>query len=293
MRQDRLGGTAFLFCYDSRDLERSDDVTVHISVNFTISAHDRRLSSRFGVFRLRSHLRLVNQLYQSNDNSGRAAGSEIVGVLDVSCSYSGSYWRSVVFTDNDPLILSAYSKVSSPLGLGLPLTRYILRNTGLSVVALTSKTSNRVKDDILSTVDDGSQKSLDSRLRVVTGVDLLDEKSVANASMEAELGKDIRLLACFAGEVMPFTAFRLLVADIPLLGVRSYNQKNRLHKSTWPKHSTLFNSTHSVISCSTSTSYPTSLTPASSPNSRASGGRKEARIQREDCWAKTPRSVLA
>lgn len=84
------------------------------------------------------------------------------------------------------------------------MTRYILQNTGLRVVTLTSKTSNRVKDDILSTVDGGPEKSLLSRLRVVTGVDLLDERSVERASTEAEVGKDIRLLACFAGEVIIF-----------------------------------------------------------------------------------------
>jgi hypothetical protein len=84
------------------------------------------------------------------------------------------------------------------------LTRYILKHTGLSVVALTSKTSNRVKDDILSGLDGGPGNPADSRLKVVAGVDLLDEKSVERASSEAEVGKNVRLLACFAGEVITF-----------------------------------------------------------------------------------------
>jgi hypothetical protein len=84
------------------------------------------------------------------------------------------------------------------------LTRYILQHTGLSVVALTSKTSNRVKDDILSGTDGVPENPAHSRLKVVSGVDLLDEKSVERAAAEAEVGKNIRLLACLAGEVNTF-----------------------------------------------------------------------------------------
>jgi hypothetical protein len=69
----------------------------------------------------------------------------------------------------------------------------------MSIVALTSKTSSRTKDDILSDIG-ASSSALRGRLRVVTGVDLLEEATVEKATKEAELGKDVRLVVCLAGE---------------------------------------------------------------------------------------------
>jgi hypothetical protein len=69
----------------------------------------------------------------------------------------------------------------------------------MSVVALTSKTSSRIKDDILSDMGTSSS-ALEGRLKVVTGVDLLEEATVERATKEAELGKDVRLVVCLAGE---------------------------------------------------------------------------------------------
>lgn len=72
----------------------------------------------------------------------------------------------------------------------------------MSVVALTSKTSSRIKDDILSDVGQSSSSTAHAdRLRVVTGVDLLAEDTVERAAKEAELGKSARLIVCLAGEV--------------------------------------------------------------------------------------------
>ena len=72
----------------------------------------------------------------------------------------------------------------------------------MSVVALTSKTSSRIKDDILSDVGQPSSSTAHAdRLRVVTGVDLLAEDTVERAAKEAELGKSARLIVCLAGEV--------------------------------------------------------------------------------------------
>lgn len=91
---------------------------------------------------------------------------------------------------------------SSKTGLGLPLTRYILQHTSMSVVALTSKTSRRIKDDMLSDVGQSSSSTApEDRLRVVTGVDLLTEDTVERAAKEAELKKSARLIVCLAGEV--------------------------------------------------------------------------------------------
>lgn len=100
-----------------------------------------------------------------------------------------------------------YEERSSLTGLGLPLTRYILQNTGMSVVALTSKTSSRIKDDILSDISRPSSAALSDRLKVVTGVNLLAEDTVERAAKEAEMGKAARLIVCLAGEVSPFPPY--------------------------------------------------------------------------------------
>lgn len=67
------------------------------------------------------------------------------------------------------------------------------------MVALTSKTSSRIEHDILSDIGTSSS-ALEGRLKVVTGVDLLQEVTVERATKEAELGKDVRLVVCLAGE---------------------------------------------------------------------------------------------
>lgn len=181
---------------------------------------------------------------------------------DVSCSRSGSYRRSVVprFTIRCKIHEQFFISI---VGLGLPLSRYILQNTSLSVVALTSRRSNRVKDDILSKVDGGSQPALHDRLRVIEGVDLLDERSIERAAKEAEVGKSVRLVTCFAGEVRhtcgschAFVARGTSPGQLTIcLATRSYTQKSRLRRWTCQEHCTRFSSTQSDISCFTSTSY--------------------------------------
>ncbi|KAJ9125414.1 hypothetical protein QFC22_000374 [Naganishia vaughanmartiniae] len=88
-------------------------------------------------------------------------------------------------------------------GLGLPLTRYILKHTSLSVVALTSKTSSRIQDDILSDIEGGFSDAMRKRLTVVPNVDLLKEQSVEAAARQIEGEKALRLLVCLAGELHP------------------------------------------------------------------------------------------
>jgi hypothetical protein len=72
----------------------------------------------------------------------------------------------------------------------------------MSVIALTSKTSSRIKDDILSDAASSSSSSASGdRLKVISGVDLLAEDTIERAAKEAELGKAARLIVGLAGEV--------------------------------------------------------------------------------------------
>lgn len=109
-------------------------------------------------------------------------------------------------------------------GLGLPLTRYILKHTGLSVVALTSKTSSRIRDDILSDIEGGSSDAMKKRLTVIPNVDLLNESSIEAAAKQIEGEKALRLLVCLAGEVS--RAFNSESEGVLILSIVSYIRRS-------------------------------------------------------------------
>lgn len=122
----------------------------------------------------------------------------------------------------------------------MPLTRYLLKHTSLSVVALTSKTSSRIQDDILSDVEGGPSDAMRKRLTVVPNVDLLKEQSVETAAKQIEGEKALRLLVCLAGEVGQDLPRRS--EDIITSFITSYILKNLWLKWIWRKRSIPFNS---------------------------------------------------
>ncbi|KAJ9109069.1 hypothetical protein QFC21_000396 [Naganishia friedmannii] len=70
-------------------------------------------------------------------------------------------------------------------------------------MALTSRTSSRIQDDILSEIEGGSSDAFRRRLTVVPNVSLLEEQSVEAAAKQIEGEKALRLLVCLAGELHP------------------------------------------------------------------------------------------
>ncbi|KAK8861517.1 hypothetical protein IAR55_002338 [Kwoniella newhampshirensis] len=90
----------------------------------------------------------------------------------------------------------------SSSGLGLALTRHILRNTNLTVYALTHQSSStNVRDRITSNLDKGKE-----RLTVLSEIDVREERGLEKAAetVRHREGKGcVRLVACLAGVLHP------------------------------------------------------------------------------------------
>lgn len=107
-------------------------------------------------------------------------------------------------------------------GLGSPLIRFLLTQTKLNVIGLTSKSSSTSSiQQVTKTLTDGIKGEVGDRLKVVGGVDLMDEGSVERAREEVEEvmkgKKDVRLLVCLAGEVCTFILLSTLIYKYDLI----------------------------------------------------------------------------
>lgn len=88
-------------------------------------------------------------------------------------------------------------------GLGLALTRYILRYTGLTVYALTHQASSRgVRESLLSEAPNIKHDS--ERLTVISNVDVREEDGLrrgAEMIRSKEGSGSVRVIVCLAGIV--------------------------------------------------------------------------------------------
>lgn len=103
------------------------------------------------------------------------------------------------------------SALSLSTGIGLALTRHLLKNTNLNVINTTSSSNtSSARSAVLKGLESNGKKP-DERLTTLT-VDVTNEESVESASKEIKekFGKDMRLLVNVSGMVR-----FLLLSGIP------------------------------------------------------------------------------
>lgn len=109
-------------------------------------------------------------------------------------------------------------------GIGLPLTRYLLANTGLNVIALTSRAGSSAAQELKGKILDGNEaaSSAQDRLEVVSDVDCTREDALQRAAEQTRAfldsraksrggdtragvdpSKDLRLLVSLTGTLQP------------------------------------------------------------------------------------------
>lgn len=100
-------------------------------------------------------------------------------------------------------------------GIGLAITRHLLQNTSLRIVATTSqKSHDAVRESALSGLD---LKNGDGRLTTLP-LDVTDEASIASArdEIKEKMGRNMRLLVNVSGVVrpLPYLLFPSLLLEI-------------------------------------------------------------------------------
>lgn len=176
---------------------------------------------------------------------------------DVHSDHPRSHRRLVTVP---PLALLRRSGTTDSLhitGLGLPLTRLLLKKTNLNLICLTSKSSSSPLPEDLN----------NSRVEVIHDVDLKREETVQKAAgrvKDLTGGKGLRLVVCLAGQVSLFyapssqthdPAVHKLIKMTLLRSPSSYTRRNPSLSSTRPKRSKTCISTLWDISSSTNTCY--------------------------------------